>query len=177
ETHLWPWAVRAKIGRARFPILCANVRGPQAGCVETRHPLYRPCALLQAGAGVRVAVIGLTVPMVTPASAACRFSRYCFDDPIDTARQWVQQWRGRADVLVGLTHLGIDQDRLLAAAVPELHVIVGGHSHTCLQAPEMVHGVPILHAGCHGRYVGRAEVTLCDGRIDLRWKLVPLKAA
>ena len=49
-------------------------------------------------------------------------------------------------------------DRDLAQRVPALDVILGGHSHDTLPAPEVVNGVPIVHAGPYGAFASRTEL-------------------
>jgi 2',3'-cyclic-nucleotide 2'-phosphodiesterase (5'-nucleotidase family) len=58
----------------------------------------------------------------------------------------VARLRPEADLLIALTHLGIQRDRLLAEACPELDVILGGHSHTPTETPERVCSVWLSHA-------------------------------
>jgi 2',3'-cyclic-nucleotide 2'-phosphodiesterase (5'-nucleotidase family) len=75
-----------------------------------------------------------------------------FDPPLEVARAWVARLRPEADLLIALTHIGIQRDRQLAQACPELDVILGGHSHTPTETPEQVGGVCISHAPpfCNG---------------------------
>ena len=51
------------------------------------------------------------------------------------------------NLFVALTHIGYSQDKAVAEAVPEVDVIVGGHSHTLLEKAETVNGVLIAQAG------------------------------
>ena len=82
-------------------------------------------------------------------------SAYLWDQPIDQARRKVDELRSKVDCLIALTHIGIAQDRKLAEACPELDLILGGHSHTVLNEPEAVNGVPICQGGSHARFIGR----------------------
>ncbi len=52
-----------------------------------------------------------------------------YSDPITTAQQTYQQLRGQCDVQVALTHLDIEDDLRLAALVPGVALIMGGHDH------------------------------------------------
>ena len=63
------------------------------------------------------------------------------------------------DLLFLLSHLGLNTDQQVAAAVPGLDFIIGGHSHTLLTRPEQSPmGTVIVQAGCYGEYVGRLDV-------------------
>jgi 2',3'-cyclic-nucleotide 2'-phosphodiesterase (5'-nucleotidase family) len=162
EFHIADLLLRRKIDRARFPILCANVRWKDDAGAPL--PVARHLSRTLPN-GLRVAVFGLTVPMVTPRMAARAVSAFLFDDPVETARQQIAALRPRADVLVALTHIGIRQDEALAAACPELTLIVGGHSHVVLPEPRVVNGVPIVQGGWYGHYLGRVTLDIgTDGR-------------
>jgi 5'-nucleotidase/UDP-sugar diphosphatase len=76
------------------------------------------------------------------------------------SKKWAKYLRERgAEIIIALTHIGVDKDKKLAKNVPEIDVIVGGHSHTELQ--EVVYQktdkkiVPIVQAGNHGEWLGK----------------------
>lgn len=175
EFHVADTLLRAKIGRAAFPILCANMRWKE----DAGEALpVTPSLLKTLPNGLRVAVFGLTVPMVTARMAARALSAYLFEDPIEAARRQIAALRSQADLLVALTHIGIREDERLAAACPELSLIIGGHSHVALTAPEVVAGVPIVQAGWFGHYLGRVTLDIgADGQVlSVTGRLEPLKA-
>jgi 2',3'-cyclic-nucleotide 2'-phosphodiesterase (5'-nucleotidase family) len=61
-----------------------------------------------------------------------------------------------ADVVVVLSHAGINHDRGLSWSVRDkVDLIVGGHTHDVLTDGERDQGVPIAQAGSFGRYLGR----------------------
>ena len=67
---------------------------------------------------------------------------------------------------IALTHIGKREDDRLAAACPELGLIIGGHTHVVLQAPEWIAGVPIVQAGWFGHYLGHVHMDVgADGSV------------
>ncbi|MDP6593884.1 MAG: LysM peptidoglycan-binding domain-containing protein [Candidatus Marinimicrobia bacterium] len=68
----------------------------------------------------------------------------------------------RVDVVVVLSHMGVDADRELAAEYPQIDVIVGSHTQTVMTEPEMVGNTLIVQAGKDGYYVGQLKLTF-DG--------------
>lgn len=168
ETHPSRALFHAKIADAPFPLLCANVR-PQRG-----GPLHVVPHVVFARAGLRVAVLGLTIPMVTERSAARLAWDMVFDDPVRTAAAAVPALRADADLVIALTHIGVAQDRRLAESVPGIDLIVSGHSHVVYEAPQVVAGVPIVQAGSHARFYGHATF---DGTRLTDYALHPLEAA
>ncbi|MEE4237776.1 MAG: 5'-nucleotidase C-terminal domain-containing protein [Anderseniella sp.] len=100
-----------------------------------------------------------------------------FDDPVESARAAVRMLKDveMVDVVIALSHGGVREnpdgtitdgaDILLAREIPEIDVVVGGHSHTVLQTPVIVNGrTPVVQAGHNGRFLGELTVTL-DGDI------------
>jgi 5'-nucleotidase len=81
------------------------------------------------------------------------------------------------DLLVVLSHVGLALDRKLAAAVPRIDLVLGGHSHDTLREPAYVGDVPIVHAGPYGAYVSQTELAYdaAARRFRIaRFALVPL---
>jgi 2',3'-cyclic-nucleotide 2'-phosphodiesterase (5'-nucleotidase family) len=169
EFHVWQAALETKINRARFPILCANVR-PRGS-----HTLpVQPNVTLSVG-GLSVAVFGLTVPMVTERMKVAAISSFVFDDPVTAAKRQVAELRYAADVLIALTHIGLTQDERLAREVSGIDLIVGGHSHSVLEEPRVVNGTPIVQAGWHARYYGHAEMQVSSDGIQVSDRLHTLQ--
>jgi 5'-nucleotidase len=101
-----------------------------------------------------------------------------FTDPIDAARATVAMLRDteKVDVVIALSHGGVRRnpdgtytdgaDVTLAAEVPGIDVVVGGHSHTVLTSPIMAKGrTPVVQAGHNGRYLGELTVTINGGTL------------
>src|SRR5689334_7643924 len=78
EFHFTQAGFCAKVGRARFPVLCANVRARDA---STKLPVV-PSITRSVSGGIRVTVFGLTVPMITERMLVRKVSAYLFDDPL-----------------------------------------------------------------------------------------------
>ncbi len=151
EFHIADGILRHKIGEARFPVLCANIRRRDAR--QDLAPLV-PSWTKTLPNGLRATVFGLTVPMVTERMAARHVSAFVFDDPIETSRRMIQELRKQSDVLIALSHIGLREDERLARSCPELDLIIGGHSHAVLTEAQRDHGVPIVQAGWFGHYLG-----------------------
>ncbi len=156
EFHVADALLRLKIGKADFPVLCANLRWrDDHGAALPTVPSWTTTL----PSGLRVAVFGLTVPMVTERMTARLVSAFVFDDPVAAAHAQIASLRPNADVLIALTHIGLREDERLAAACPELDVILGGHSHNKLPEPKVVNGVPIMQAGWFGHFLGETSLT------------------
>jgi 5'-nucleotidase/UDP-sugar diphosphatase len=84
------------------------------------------------------------------------------------------------DLTILLTHIGIESDKELASLLkPEwgVDLIIGGHSHTVLEKPEVVNNILIVQAGTSTNQVGRFDIVVDDDTnsiIDYKWQLVPI---
>ena len=84
------------------------------------------------------------------------------------------------DFTVLLTHIGIEDDKALAKMLkPEwgVDVIIGGHSHTLLEKPVIVNGIPIVQAYVGTDYIGRFDLNIDTDNncIDsYQWQLIPI---
>jgi len=174
EFHVAEALLRLKIGKAAFPVLCANIhwREDQGETLPTV-----PHLITTAPNGLRVGVFGLTVPMVTRRMTARLVSAFVFDDPVSAARKQIGHLRPQVDALIALTHIGLREDERLAAACPELDLVIGGHSHHVLYDLKMVSGVPIAQAGWFGHWLGRTllEWETPGSRPRVSGRLLPLK--
>ncbi|WP_126978355.1 bifunctional metallophosphatase/5'-nucleotidase [Frigidibacter oleivorans] len=99
-----------------------------------------------------------------------------FQDEIDSLTADAERLAGEGvDKIIALTHVGYVKDQEIAAAVPGLDAVVGGHSHTLLgnmegaagAYPTMVAGadgaeVPVVTAYAYSKYLGHLVLTFDD---------------
>ncbi len=136
-----------------FPLLCANATGPDG------KPLGDEAYRVFEVGGVRIGVLGLITERVPGLTVRTASLGCTFEDPVAAAKRLVPELRKRCDVVVALTHLGVEEDAALAGAVPGIDVIVGGHTHTELKTALEVEGTRIVQAKCYGQRVGVIELT------------------
>ena len=135
--------------------------------------LTRPFVIRDLGAGRTVALFGLTTAELTHIVAVAPNAGVAVADPVSIAARIVPELRRKADVVICLSHLGLDADRALATRVPGIDVIIGGHSHTRLNRPVLVrnatpngyHGTVVAQAGYRGEFLGRTVLYFKDGRV------------
>ncbi|NLB74749.1 MAG: bifunctional metallophosphatase/5'-nucleotidase, partial [Firmicutes bacterium] len=155
---------------ASFTFLSANTIQ-----VDTRRALF-PGALILPVDGMRIGIFGLT-PIDTPTVTHPKnVEGLEFLDPIRVSSWMVPYLRDyeKVDLVIGLTHIGYDDDRLLASKVPGIDIIVGGHSHTRLEQPDKVGSTVIVQSGEHGESLGNLEVSCENGKVtDYVGSLIP----
>ncbi len=153
-------AVRKLI--SRFTTVTANiVAGPGV------LPGLRPSTVLTAKDGTRLAVFGLIQIEPgnnLPSTHPDKVKGLRFSDPLAKALE-MKALRAPGTVLIALTHLGHDVDLMLAERMPEIDVIIGGHSHTRVDPAETVNGVLVAQSGSDNRFLGRIDLKLENGRL------------
>jgi 2',3'-cyclic-nucleotide 2'-phosphodiesterase (5'-nucleotidase family) len=114
----------------RYPILCANAKENATGA------LLMPAYVIRNVGPLRVGVFGIVTRSGSDYPAAR--DALTIADEIETARRMVQELHSKADIIVAISHSGDDVDAKIAKAVPEIDVIVGGHSHSRIAHGEFV---------------------------------------
>ena len=85
---------------------------------------------------------------------------------LETAETAVEKLTAEdVDIIVAVTHLGLERDRRLATEVDGIDVIIGGHSHDLLWQPEEVNQTLITQAGGRLRNAGRLDLRIDNGEI------------
>ncbi len=163
----------AWVAQSRVPALTANVRqpcGPDPLACPPAFDNTQPWHIYQVN-GVTVGVFGLTTSGLGHLTDPDTMSRLALVDHDSAARAAVAELEPQVDLVVALTHIGLENDRALAEAVDGIDLIVGGHSHTRMEAAEKIDDTWIVQAASYGRILGVAELAVADGVItDFDWR-------
>jgi len=166
EFDLYPSTLKYVLNEAGFPgegfpILCANLDisgDPVLGY------FVKPYTVKEYG-GIKVGIFSLltelTNQMANPSPVVVL-------PPLSVAQDWVDTLRigHGCDLVILLSHLGIDYEQIVASAVSGIDIIVGGHTHTVLESPIQIGNTLLLQAGEFGRYVGKLSLVLTGGTIQ-----------
>ncbi len=164
---------------ARFPFLSANLVDSWG-----KRP-FRSHILIEAG-DLKVAVLGLTTES-TARSEPLHLEGAGFLNVVGTARDLIPPLGESADIVIALGHLGWFDNSLpgstgsrdlAGASIEGLDVIIDGHSHTLFDNAVMIGSTLVAQAGSFGKYLGRFDLEINDGRItDWKWKAIPIDPA
>lgn len=179
---------------AKFPLLAANYVADGAGCLGS---LSEPFVVLDAR-GLSVGVIGVG----NASSVALLKERpnelgVLARDAAGAVQGALDLLRPRVDLVVVVTHLGLDADRELVRQTSGIDIVLGGHQHLTLDAPEWAldcggggiaritdawgreracapRRVPIVHSGAYAKTFGRVRLALDDDLAHLGATADPL---
>lgn len=132
---------------ASFPLLSANVLRGGELVADAPSRMFKIN-------DIDIAVLGLTT------SNAIQNKELLILPAEDVARKQVPELKGKAHLVIALTHLGVKRDLNLARQVEGIDVILGGHSHTALRTPLKAGETLVCQSGGQGRYVGELRLTI-----------------
>lgn len=131
---------------------------------------------------IPVAVIGQAFPYTPIANPRWMVPDWTFGINDDRMQKMVDEVRAKgAQVVVVLSHNGMDVDLKMAARVSGIDVILGGHTHDAMPAPSIVTNKSgktlVINSGSNTKFLSVLDLEVKDGRItDYRYKLLPIFA-
>ncbi|WP_410771675.1 choice-of-anchor I family protein [Fontibacillus sp. BL9] len=171
------------VRKAQFPLVSSNIDFSKDAHMAplSKQPISIDSGLdgSNANAGVypyvvlevdghRVGVFGMTTEDTKETSSPGKDVNFRNADAAAEETVHAMQKEG-IDIIIGLSHLGYARDKKLADTVEGIDLIVGGHTHTKLEVPEIVtdeiHHTPtvIVQANEWGKFLGRVDLVF-DGQ-------------
>ena len=130
---------------------------------------------------VDIAVVGVFGKDALACAPTCELK---FEDPIEAVKQTVADIKANenVDMIVCVSHSGTwedeskSEDELLAKAVPDLDLILSGHTHTELEKPIQHGSTYVVSCGEYGKNLGELTLTQqADGRWAMSaYELIPI---
>ncbi|MDD3627711.1 MAG: 5'-nucleotidase C-terminal domain-containing protein [bacterium] len=145
--------------QADFKMLSANILNDKG-----KHPFQEYWIKRFEGKDLQIVIFGLTTPTTPVTTHPANVKGFTFLDPIETSKKLLDKFSDE-DLVIALTHLGVDVDKKLAEACPKIDLIIGGHSHTILKQPLKVNQTIICQAGYYSQYVGQIDIDVEKGKI------------
>lgn len=146
--------LRQLFPRATISLVSANLFDKSIGAPFL--PRYR---VLNRG-GISIGVIGLAPRDLKGLTLRENVKDLDVLDADQVVRQTIVELKRNfhVNLIVVLSHLGVEEDTALARAVPGIDVIVGGHSHTPLFKPIRIGNTYVVQAGSKGRWLGKLDL-------------------
>ncbi len=162
--------------KGRVDFLAQNVRTADFG-----DPVFAPYVMREQN-GVPIAIVGQAFPYTPIANPRYFVPDWTFGIREQELQQVVDEVRGKkAQVVVLLSHNGMDVDLKLASRVRGLDAILGGHTHDGVPRPSVIANAGgktlVTNAGCNGKFLAVLDVDVRNGNVaDFRYKLLPVFA-
>ena len=161
---------------APIEFLAQNVK-----TLDFEEPVFKPYSLRSIG-GAPVAIIGQAFPYTPIANPRYLIAEWSFGIQEKRLQDLVNETRAKgAQVVVLLSHNGMDVDLKLASRVRGIDAILGGHTHDGIPAPTVVQNpggrTLVTNAGSNGKFLGVLDLEVRSGRVtDYRYRLLPVFA-
>ncbi len=148
---------------------------------EDTGQVFRPYVIREVN-GVKVAVIGQAFPYTTLANPRYLIEDWSFGIRDERMQQYVDEVRGKgADVVVILSHNGMDVDLKMASRVSGADVILGGHTHDGMPKPSVISNAGgktlVVNSGSNAKFLSVLDLQVADGSVkDFRFRMLPVFA-
>lgn len=130
--------------------------------------------------GLKIGVFGITGK---DSASKAPMSEVVFTDPLEKAKEVVDILKNveKVDFILCLSHSGTDKDKdksedeILAKEVPEINVIISGHSHSVMKKPIIIGSTIIGSTGEYGKNLGLIKMTKKNDKWSLNnYELKPI---
>ncbi len=160
--------------KGHIDFLAQNVR-----TTDFEDPVF-PSHTVRVVNGVPVAIIGQAFPYTPIANPRYLTPDWSFGIQDEPLQKTVDAVRARgAQVVVLLSHNGMDVDLKLASRVSGIDAILGGHTHDGVPQPLTIRNARgttlVTNAGSNGKFLGVLDFDVKAGRVDdVRYRLLPV---
>jgi len=137
---------------AQFPVIVSNLFYLDG----TRPKWAKPYVIKHLQNGVRIGILGVTVCF----EQFYRQLGWMITEPMANIKETLEEIRGKADVIILLSHLGISDDEWIAQQFPDIDVILGAHTHHVLDRGKLVGNTLLAGAGKFGQWLGHIELKI-----------------
>ncbi|MFR4463419.1 MAG: bifunctional metallophosphatase/5'-nucleotidase [Enterococcus faecalis] len=137
--------------QATFEVVLANLEEPKTQTLPDFCQAYK---IMTTKEGTKLGFIGLTAPFPLTYNP----NGWTIKQVEAVLPQLITEVAPQCDVLILLSHLGIDTDFMIAANYPEIQVILGSHTHHLFKDGEKINHVQLAAAGKYGQYIGEVHL-------------------
>ncbi|TCK17395.1 sulfate thiol esterase SoxB [Thiogranum longum] len=146
---------------------------------EWEEPVFKPYVIKEIN-GVPTAIIGQAFPYTPIANPRYMVPDWSFGIRDERMQKMVDQARGEgAQVVVVLSHNGMDVDLKMASRVTGIDAIMGGHTHDAIPRPVIVDNASgktlVTNAGSNGKFLGVLDFDVRNSKVQgYRYHLMPI---
>jgi sulfur-oxidizing protein SoxB len=140
------------VKEVRFAVVACNVASIASG-----EPLLQPYTIIQRN-GTRFGILGVSdADLLTAAGASSQLKVL---DAAESLRQYLPEVRKQSDIVIVLSQLGLEGNKVLAQAVTGIDIVVSGGTTELLESPVQIGDTLAVQAGYNGEWLGRLDFGL-----------------
>ncbi|MFQ6113518.1 MAG: multiheme c-type cytochrome [bacterium] len=154
----------------RLPFISANVY-----YTGSKRLFAKPYVIRKLD-GVKIGIFGVTKAegvggFVNPETG------FEISDPFVAAQATVEKLRKKCDVVIALSHLGLNSSRTLVRKVEGIDILISGHQGFHLRKPEQIGNSVIMQPGSQGKYLGQIDFAVSSNKVtSIEGKTIPLSS-
>lgn len=162
--------------KGKIDFIAQNIR-----TADFDDPVFAPYVMKTIN-GVQCAIVGQAFPYTPIANPRYLVADWRFGIQDENLQKVVDEARAKgAQVVVLLSHNGMDVDLKMATRVHGIDAILGGHTHDGMPVPVLVKNAGgttiVTNAGSNGKFLGVLDFQVKDGKVaDFRYTLLPVFA-
>ena len=156
--------------KGRIEFLAQNV-----ATADFDDPVFKPYVIREVN-GVSVGIIGQAFPYTPIANPRYLVPDWTFGIKESELQKQIDEVRAKgAQIVVLLSHNGMDVDLKLATRVSGLDTIFGGHTHDAVPQPMMLmNGTMITSAGSNGKFLAVMDYEVIGSKVRQSYRLLPV---
>ena len=141
--------------------------------------VFKPYTLREQN-GIRVGIIGQAFPYTSLANPRYMVEDWSFGIRDAQCQSMVNSLRDQgAELVVVLSHNGMDVDLKMAQRVSGIDVILGGHTHDGVPVPEIVNSPSgrtlVVNSGSNGKFLSVMDLDVRHGHlVDYKFRMLPV---
>jgi 5'-nucleotidase/UDP-sugar diphosphatase len=162
----FPGKLAKQLETAAFPFVSSNIKTKEGAFLGGHQYLIKDYD------GFRVGIFGVTTLRTQIIASPDKSLEFVPEIEAAAAVVKILKEQAKADIIIGLTHIGDvkeEEDHVtsleLSAAVPGIDIVVDGHSHSFFEAPKKVGSTYIVSANEWGKFVGQGRLLVRDGKL------------
>jgi S-sulfosulfanyl-L-cysteine sulfohydrolase len=162
--------------KGKLDFVAQNVKDNEFG-----EPVFKPYVMKQIN-GIPVAIVGQAFPYTPIANPRHMVADWSFGIQDENMQKTVDEARAKgAQVVIVISHNGMDVDLKMASRVTGIDAIMGGHTHDGIPAPSIVKNrsgqTLVTNAGSNGKFLGVLDFDVKGGKIaGFKYRLLPVFA-
>jgi len=154
--------------KAQFPFISANI-------LYNGKNLFDPY-IIHTVNKIKIGIIGIVSPNAFSALDKEKINGIKVANIDSILPSILDELNKKVDLIVLLSHSGIETDKKIAQKFSEIDIIFGAHSESILQKPLIINNIPIIQVGSYAHYLGKIEIiSKSNNTFNYNFELIKLE--